>query len=160
MAFIAEKYIDAAAESIGVATEEGQVKLIKDLEEKQPIITAYLFSEGLSLLTDEERNMLLYMILVIRKAYLKTHDGKDPEPVSEEELGTAEEKNWTAFNESSAKTFRERLDIFFENTPQEDLLAFIEDVLMDEEEEWVTQAGRDYIFITAKTVVDVWCRKG
>ena len=49
--------------------------------------------------------------------------------------------------------------MFFENTQQEDLLAFIEDSLTpgedDDEEFPVTEEGAEAMFVMLKTVVDV-----
>lgn len=154
---ISEKTIEAAAESIGSQDENGYQKLLESFKMKHPVVLAYLFSENLDLLTEEERNILLYLILVTRKSYLK-ENRNEPAPVSEDMLENAEDQNWTKLVDNNERDFRERLNPFFEGTRQEDLLAFFEDILMDDEEETVTKAGREYIFVAAKTVIDVWCR--
>lgn len=154
---ISEKTIEAAAESIGSQDEKGYQKILDGFKAKHPVVLAYLFSENLDLLTEEERHILLYLVLVTRKSYLK-ENRSEPSPVSEDMLGNAEDRNWTKLVDNNERDFRKRLDPFFEETKQEDLLAFYEDVLMDEEEETVTKAGREYIFVAAKTVADVWCR--
>lgn len=153
---ITEKTIEAAAESIGSQDEKGYQKMLDHFKEKQPVVLAYLFSENLDLLTNEERNLLLYLVLVTRKAYMKVNRN-EPDPVTVEKIGEAEDLNWAKLVDNNAKDFRERLNAFFEGTNQEDLLAFFEDSLMDEEEETVTKAGREYIFVGAKTIVDLWC---
>lgn len=154
---IPESVIDAAAESIGNQAEDKYAQMIEELKQRQPVVMAYLLSDNFYLLTEQEKDMLLYFALVIRKSYQKTNDGQEPEAISEDEMGNAEEANWARLEDSSAKTFRERLDIFFADTPQEDLLAFFEDVLIDDEEEITTKAGREYIFVAAKSIVDIWC---
>ncbi len=156
MEMIPEQIIDSAAESIGSQTEEGYEKLLVEFEKKQPIVLAYIFSDNLNLLTGEERNLLLYLALVTRKAYMKSNR-YDPKSPTEDKLAEAEDKNWSKIVDSNTKDFRERLNPFFERTPQEDLLAFYEDILMDEEEESITKAGREYIFVAAKSIMDVWC---
>ncbi len=154
---IPEKIIEAAAESLGSQNEAGYEKYILEFKKKQPIVLGYLFSDNLKLLTDEERNLLLYIVMVIRKSYLKVNDGQEPRAINVDDISEAEEKNWSKIEDISNSDFRTKLDLFFENTPQEDLLAFIEDWLSDDEEEIVTKAAREYIFITAKTIVDLWC---
>ncbi len=154
---IPENIIEAAAESLGSQNEDGYERFIKEFETKQDLVLGYLFSDNLKLLTDEERNLLLYIVMVIRKAYLKANDGSEPRLVSIDELAEAEEKNWAKIEDNPNMEFRKKLDLFFEGTPQEDLLAFIEDILADDEEEIVSKAAREYIFVTAKTVVDLWC---
>ncbi len=154
---IPEKVIEAAAESIGTQNEQGYDRLINDFKSKQPIVLAYLFSDNLKLLTDPERNLLLYIALVIRKSYLKVNDGQEPPPITEDEISDAEEKNWMKLDENPKTPFRQKLDVYFKQTPQEELLAFVEDLLTDEEEDIVSKPAREYIFITAKTIIDIWC---
>jgi len=49
------------------------------------------------------------------------------------------------------------MDIFFKNYFQEDLLAFVEDSLIEEEEGLVTKVGREPMFVALKSIIDVWC---
>lgn len=152
---IEETIIESAAESIGSQSEENYQKMLNNFKEKHPVILAYIFSKNLDLLTSEERHLLLYFVLVTRKAILKIQRIEPPQ-VTAEQIAQAEDENWSKIVDNNSRDFRERLTPFFEQTKQEDLLAFFEDVLVDEEEEWVTKAGREYIFVGAKTIVDVW----
>ncbi|MFT5382917.1 MAG: hypothetical protein ACI81W_000313, partial [Saprospiraceae bacterium] len=62
---------------------------------------------------------------------------------------------WEKLSENQSKGFRDKLDVFFENTSQEDLLAFVEDALVqDEEDDMISPEGREYVFITLKTIID------
>lgn len=156
MQFIPETVIDEVAENIG--SLNGAISsLLDEFKEKQPAILAYLTSESFLVLTDEEKDYLLYLALVIWKS-IETSD-PELEALSQKQIAEAEEDNWEKWNEGVSKHFRDRLDPFFENTPQEDLLAFIEDSLtLDEEENDteipLTKEGREPIFIALKTVVD------
>ena len=77
--------------------------------------------------------------------------------INEKTLGEAEERNWTLLQSSKSNNFQERLNPFFENYPQEDLLAFVEDALADEEDDGLlTREGREPIFITLKSILDCW----
>ena len=62
-----------------------------------------------------------------------------------EEIEEIEEQNWTLLNETKAKGFREKLDAFFEDYPQEDLLAFVEDALVEDEDDFLTKEGKELI---------------
>jgi len=80
------------------------------------------------------------------------------EAVSEDQIGEAEEKNYEMLELSAGKKFRDRLDPFFENSDQEDLIAFAEEAVLEDEddpESLVTKEGREPIFIALKTMVDV-----
>ncbi len=130
---------------------------IKELEERQPYLLAYLLSDSFTLLTQQEKDYLLYIVLVIWKSAVAKNEGTIA-IVSEEQIGTCEENNWDKLDNAKAKRFRDKLDVFFQNTPQEDLLAFVEDSLADDDdsdEDFLTKVGRELIFIGAKTTIDV-----
>lgn len=62
-----------------------------------------------------------------------------------------EEQNWA--ERESHKNWAAAKDAFFDNYKEEDLLAFVEDMLADEEGE-LTDLAKEVIFITAKSYVD------
>ncbi len=153
---IEEQIIDQVAQTLSDFDEEQFTHAVLDFEKNHPVVLGYIFSENMSLLTDDEQSLLLYMMMVIRHSYINSNEGKDVRKVDEEEIVLAEERNWAIYGEPGGN-FQKRLNVFFEDTPQEDLLAFIEDMLADDEEEIATKAGREFIFIAAKTMVDIWC---
>jgi hypothetical protein len=152
--FISDQEIEAAAEAL--EKEDQYEKAAESLQQEQPEIMGWLFSDSLDLLTRSEREYLLYLILVIFRA-IRLEQPEVPRP-DEEMLSLTEEKNWTTLGNAKANTFHERLDAFFEHTDQEDLLAFAEDALSDHEDEWITKEGREALFIVLKTVIDCWTR--
>jgi len=152
MQFIDEAIIDQVAVHLGTS-EEARALAIKHFETEQPIVLAFLFSENFEVFLPREREYLLFLILVVLESIKKVH-GKSTPMITEEGLSIAEEANWGKMQEVSAKKFRERLDVFFSSTPQEDLLAFIEDALLDEEEGILSKEGREPIFIILKSIID------
>jgi hypothetical protein len=56
-----------------------------------------------------------------------------------------------------SKPFQHKADVFFKDYPQEDLLAFVEDALADDEDSEVTKEGREPMFVALKTIIDVFC---
>ena len=54
------------------------------------------------------------------------------------------------------KTLKEIADFFFQDYPQEDLLAFVEDSLIDDEENDtpISNIGRNVIFVSMKSFID------
>jgi hypothetical protein len=80
--------------------------------------------------------------------------------MSPEELEEIEEGNWTQLNDAVGKNFRQKLDGFFEDYPQEDLLAFVEDSLViskegEESDDFeISKEGREPIFVALKTIID------
>ena len=154
MKFISEEIIDRIAEEIG-GSEEAFKEITVELSMEQPNIAAYIFSDNFDLFTDAEKQYFLFLVLVIFKS-IKIGVGEIPR-ASADVLGKFEEKNWQLINEVTSKQFRDRLTVFFENSSQEDLLAFIEDSLLEEEEDLVTKVGREPMFIALKSIIDSLC---
>ena len=152
MKFVEESIIDSVAVRIGTSERERQ-QAIKSLESEQPTLLAYLFSENFKVFLPQEREYILFLVLVVLESVKEATQQTIP-TISEEALSLAEEANWEKMQQINAKRFRERLDVFFEDTPQEDLLAFIEDALVDEEEGLLSKVGREPIFIVLKSIVD------
>lgn len=151
MVFIDEVTIDRAADALS-SDEALHAATLQQLQEEQGVVLAYLFTENTELLNQQEREYLLYLVLVIWRASQQLQ--KTFAEITAEDLSIAEEHNWEKLEAVTAKRFRERLDGFFADTPQEDLLAFVEDALVEEEDGFVTKEGREPIFIILKTIID------
>ena len=159
MKFVSEEVIDKVVAALE-ANDNYETEM-ESVRETQPTILAYLLSENFEVLTMEEKEYLLYLTLVIVNAAEHVNPGLPL--VDQDALGEAEEENYGLINASKERRFRDKLNVFFEDTPQEDLLAFAEDaiVLDDENEEEgeenfnVTKEGREPIFIALKSVIDV-----
>ena len=149
MAFVDENIIDEVIDQLEL--EEGAYELaVREMEEAQPVLSAYFWSENFELFTADERAYLQYLALIIWKAYI-TVNGSSVK-ISEEQISEAEEQNWARLEEVKSPVFRERAGIYF----QEDLLAFAEDALLDDDEDAiVTKEGREPLFVTLKTVIDL-----
>ncbi len=156
MEFVSEKVIDAVIEQLEDFSDEQYEQQMEAFAEAQPVLFAWLFSEQFDLLNEEEKGYLQYLSLITWRSIVQANG--TPEAVSEEQIGEAEEKNFEILEGSTAKKFRDRLNPFFENTPQEDLLAFAEEAVLEDEdnpESLVTKEGREPIFIALKTMIDV-----
>jgi len=150
--FVSEKIIDQIAVQLSESEEQYTIA-ISALKEQQPILLSYILSENFDLLIQKEKDYLLYLTLVIWKAIQQVQ--ATTELIETEQIDEAEEANWELLHASKARRFKERLDAFFENTSQEDLLAFVEDSLVEEEEEaFLTKEGKELLFIGLKTIID------
>ncbi|WP_238751055.1 hypothetical protein [Neolewinella maritima] len=125
---------------------------VDDFADRQPELMDYLTNEDVEAFTELERDLLLFAALVIFQAV--TADQPETKEVSGEAIATAEEANYQQLSQSKAPTFRDRLTPFFEQTKQEDLLAFVEDLTLAEGEEEVSAEAREPFFVTLKTVID------
>lgn len=158
MEFVPESIIDAVIEELENLPDEQYEQRMEAFAAAQPVLMAWLFSDNFDLLNEDEKGYLQYLALILWLSIAKVNG--PVEPVSEEQIGVAEEKNYEALEHSAAKKFRDRLNPFFENTPQEDLLAFAEDAVLEDEDDpdaLVTKEGREPIFVALKTMVDVLC---
>ena len=125
---------------------------LKHFEEEQGAIYNWLISESFDILIQEEKDHMFYLALVIWRA---TSNNDEPyHLISPEEIEKADETTWSIFLEAKGK-FKSKLDVFFENYDQEDLLAFVEDALEIEEDDFLTPVGREIIFVSMKTLIDL-----
>jgi hypothetical protein len=150
--FVSENIIDGIVYKLETADFEAEVAL---LGSEQPALLAYVLSEDFELLTNDEREWLLYIVLVLWQSVEKVH-GKLA-PIPKNALEAAEEANWESLESVTAKRFRDRMTPFFDGYDQEDLLAFVEDSLTEDEEDTenvVTKEGREPMFIALKSVID------
>ncbi len=153
--FVSEDIIEQVAVRMSDSEEE-YTQVIEELEAHQPVLLSYLLSENFKLLTQDEQAYLLYLALVIWQSSQIVQ--RTSFHIETDLIESKEEANWVLLHASKARRFKERLDGFFDNTTQEDLLAFIEDALMEEEEDnFVTKEGKELLFVGLKTVVDCLC---
>lgn len=154
MEFISEQIIDRVAQQLE-STPEGYILAVEEMKNKQPALLAYFLSEDFHLLTEDENEYLLYLGIVIWRSIEEV--APNLPMVTEKELETAEEINWDLLSHVTSNKFRERMNVFFDNYSQEDLLAFVEDALIDDEDSFISKEGREPLFVTLKTVIDALC---
>lgn len=148
---VEEKIIEGIIESL--EDNEKLIALEERWEEDFPAISDYLNQESFSLLIDEEKAYLNFIVAVIFLSWEQKF-GKFEKDFKPKALEKIEEANWEKLNNAKGKSFREKLDVFFEGHTQEDLLAFIEDSVQDDDEQMVSSAARDIVFICATTILD------
>lgn len=134
---------------------QDEVKYLNDLKHlssEQPDLIAFIDQENYSLLTNDEIALLEYLTLVIYFSSMKMIEKTIQ--IQGKSLEAAEEDNWNTFNEITAKSFFNKLDSFFKDYPQEDLLALVEDSIQQDEDNIVTPVGREIIFVACKSIID------
>lgn len=152
MKFVSENVIDQVIQGMGDSHFDYSEEVL-DLQKKQPVLLGYLFSENFKLIADKEQEFTLYLLIVLWLS-IKAEHGEIPF-VDLKSFEDAEEANWEALNDSKEGDFRKRLNVYFSDTDQEDILAFIEDALLDDAAETgVAPVAREPIFIYLKSVVD------
>lgn len=158
MKFVPADTIDKIIDELENLTDDQYEQRMEAFAAAQPVVVAYLFNdENFHLLSEDEKGFLHYLALIAWSAAVRVNG---PQPaVSEETIGEAEEKNYAILEQSTGKTFRDRLNVFFDNYSQEDLLSFAEEAVLEDDDDdldtFVTKEGREPIFIVLKTVIDV-----
>lgn len=141
------------------ATIEKEIELVSgnvdenilDFVANEKQFTGYLLGEDFHLLTETEKETMLFIHLVIFRSLLKEEKGIDFDPKLFQEI---EDKNWETFN-LKGKTWLEKMEIIFKDYYEEELLAFTEDMLNDES---ISDLARELIFITAKSYIETKLR--
>lgn len=126
--------------------------IFEEISESQKDMMAFIDEENQSLLTKNELAILQYLAIVICKSVQQNHNLK---VIPGKLLEEAEEINWSVFHDSENKTFSNVLDKCFENYPQEDLLALVEDSIQEDDNEDISQPGKEIIFVAGKSIIDV-----
>lgn len=145
--FVSEQLIEEVLDTF--STTQVMENAMNNLFENQPELLAFLQQESLEVLTTDEKHLLFVLVTATFEACKKV---SHIPMVSMDLLGTAEEANWDILSQTKKKQFRHRLDAFFDQSNQEDILAFFEDALMEEDNE-ITDIGREPIFIAALSTV-------
>lgn len=142
-----ETHIDRLAEQALVFEEE-----VDHWTAWQPALASYILSDDFSLLTELERDTLLFgATALLSLARVKEIAAEE---ISEDVIGELDEANWTAIEEASGRKLSDKMDVWFEGYPETELLAFIEDLCIDDEEEDLTPVGSEMMVVALKTVAD------
>jgi len=109
----------------------------------------YLNSDSFKGLTTVENQLSFFINSVIFHTCSENHEALPEFDI--DRYQEKEESNWS--EREKHKTWLAAKDSYFDNYTEEDLLAFVEDMLTDEENE-LSEISKEVIFITAKSYVD------
>jgi hypothetical protein len=126
--------------------------VMEDMHERQPFLSGFIFAQPGVLLNSDEQELLLFAASVIWAS-----TAFDIDVIPGPDVEETEESAWELFESQSGKTFREKIDPFFERIDEEELLAFVEDSLEDEPDSSISSIGREWIFITLAVLIEVLC---
>jgi hypothetical protein len=150
MTIITENIIDGLMDKY--ENEAAYLEELKKMAEQQQDLVAFIDQENYTLLTVDEVALMEYLTVIIYSASQSVTNKKLF--ITGKQLEKCEEENWDIFNATNTKNFAKILDRFFENYPQEDLLALVEDSLQPEDDSIVTPVGREIIFVACKSIID------
>ena len=122
--------------------------------DSQPAVSAMFTDDALDLLSDDEFDLLWFVVVTMYFCL----DKKFKIPViTPQALSEAEELNWQVMEKSTGQAWRKRLDPFYVDYPQEDLLSFIEDSFESDEDFELSGPVKEVLFVCAKSILDKWC---
>ena len=154
MKFIGEEFVFNFLDKID-ENDRNFIKLRDEIVSNQLLIDALLTDENLDVLKEEEYDLLWFIIVVIYGAIKEGINSELP-VLSKEIYQNWEESNWKIWNETKVKDFRGKLNPFFEDYPQEDLLAFVEDSLESDEDLEINPIAQEISFIISKSLIDTF----
>lgn len=139
-----EKVLDAITNNEAYSEE-----IRSRFNETQEDYLAYLEREVYSLISDPEKDLLLFILYALHEFVNK--EMGSVEPLELHHYFDAEEKMWKMYEELIKSPFKERVTPFFELIDEEEALAFVEDLLVDAENEededlHIDAAGKDVIW--------------
>lgn len=152
---IKEERIDNILEKLE-SEEEYKQEISDQFEQLYPEYFLYLSQEIMKMLNEAEGDLLFLIHTVLTEAFLS--DNKELKVFELTDFFDAEEMMWTAYEDSIKAPFRERITPVFEESEEEDALAFVEDLLIepeDEEEELISSAGRDIIWNVSAAFIKI-----
>ncbi|MBN1676784.1 MAG: hypothetical protein JXR37_37415 [Kiritimatiellae bacterium] len=135
--------------------------LVRDMGQQQPIILAYVLAVGKDVYEEDERQVLLYLCVVIWQAMCAP--GGPEEPVDEATLNRVDAANADMLDylggESDAD-FRSSVKLIVGHYNQPEVLRCVVDALMKGRKGRVRPAYRGTMLLDLKTVIDCFDRYG
>lgn len=128
---------------------------LKKVDETLPNILAYSVSDSFELLTAEESDYFEYLGLTILISIMNNVEGVEDKSI--DEIAALEERMWEMMEAQKSKEFNKRIDVFFQSSKEEDLFAFVEDGLTPEDNDFVSAAGRELMFVGLATMIEALC---
>jgi len=125
--------------------------LLEEFTKDHPSVAAFLLSDDGEILEEEEKNYFAFLLsfywLLIKKYSTVVLTNKT-------EIAELAENNWDIVLNRGSLNFRESLNKVFDIYAETEALAFLEDSLEMEENDFLTSTGRDYIFVMIKSMLD------
>jgi len=132
--------------------------IIKQLEKEQPVILVYLMAVGSDILNKDERELLLYLGIVVWK--IMTQSQKPIRHISDEKVDEIEATNMKMLEYLEGEPewdFDETVRLIIENYNQVEVLKYVIEALMEELDEGETDIREENLglmMIYLKTVID------
>ena len=152
---ISDSLVEATWKRIGSMPPVEAAKLSQQMHKEQPFILTYLLAVGGDTLNRVERELLVYMGIVVWQIMLK---GNTALPmVSEKDLEKAEESNMRMLDYMTGELGSDFIDTtkkLMENYGQPEVFWYVIEALVEDEEGLVRKGNEGMMAIYLKTAID------
>lgn len=131
-----------------------QEMLYEEFFKEQPHCCLWILEGHQEVLTENEQDLLYFLSLFIWQCFSKFRN-KVPE-IQAEEIAEAEEVTWSLIEGHEKKSWAEKLNLLFEHCPEPELLAFVEDALVEDPEDQdlvVTAIGKEPVLVALFSLI-------
>ena len=152
---ISKKVVDETWQKMNKIAAEKAPELIEKMKAEQPSLLVFLMAVDADILNDDERELLLYLGMVVWQIMLRGN--KSLKEVPEEVIFEKEDSNIAMLDYlEDEPDFDETMMNIMENYNQKEVLCYVVEALMEPDEEGVdlSEDGLGALFISLKTVID------
>ena len=153
---ISAKIIENTWKKIGSMSPLSATQLINKMSEDQPVIITYLMAVGEDMLNQDEKELLLYLGVVVWK--IMSEEKMTLSSVTEETLDTVDDSNMKMLQYLEGETefdFIETVGTIFKNYNQPEVMRHVVEALMEDTEDYtIRDEMKGVMLIYLKTVID------
>ena len=154
---ISSEIVDETYKRLGGMPPQEAPKMVNRMSKQQPLVLAYLMGTGHDILNQDERELLLYLGIVVWQI-MKQGTKSLPE-ITEKILDKAEDSNMKMLeylDDESESGFIDTLEKIINNYNQPETLRYIVEALVEEpkEESMIRDENIGIMMIFLKTVID------
>ena len=154
---ISSEIVEKTWKKVGSMSPLQGQKMITQMSKQQPIVLAYLMTAGDDFLNEDERELLLYLGVVVWQIMCQ---GDAPLPkATEKALDKVERKNIKMLERFAGKVFdqmEKSVEEMLRNYNQRVVLKYVVEALMEEPEEgcFIRDENKGIMMVFLKTVID------
>ncbi len=157
MQHIDNEIIERTWESMNYLTLDESMVMVNQMTKEHPIIVAYLMTAGEELLTRDERELLIYLGMIVWKVMTRLN-GPLP-PVTNTILEDAEDRNIRMLEYLEGEPeddFLNTVGILIENYNQSEVLRYVVEAIIEDDDDsvYISDEAKGIMLLCIKTVID------
>lgn len=154
---ISSEIVEETYKKIGGMPPQEAPKMVNRMSKQQPLVLAYLMATGHDILNQDERELLLYLGIVVWQ--IMNQGTKSLPEITEKILDKTEDSNMKMLeylDDESESGFIDTLEKIINNYNQPEVLRYVVEALVEEpnEESMVRDENIGIMMIFLKTVID------